>query len=214
MRLVSENIDHYCLNHSSAPSSVADELFRFTQANVPMSVMLSGPMVGSFLGFLISASRAKRALEIGTYTGYSALVMAERLPPNGEVITLDIDATGVEIARQFWAKSPHGQKIKPVLGDALNSLSDLSSTFDFVFIDADKESYIHYLERSLELLSETGIIVADNCLWSGRVADPTNQEISTIAIRNFNEYVHSRSDLQVTLLPVRDGLYLIRKNRI
>ena len=210
IKLVSEEISHYCEAHSTLPSKVAQDLETYTLENVPMAMMLTGPLVGSFLGQLIKLSKAKKVLEIGTYTGYSALVMAESLPNDGEVVTLDVNPETNDIAKNYWKKSPHGKKIRPILGPALETLEKLDSEFDFVFIDADKGNYLNYLKKSLLLLKDDGLIVADNCLWSGRVLEKNGDE-ATQSIKEFNDWVKNNSALEGTLVPLRDGLFLIRK---
>jgi caffeoyl-CoA O-methyltransferase len=211
MSLVGPEIEAYCEAHSELPSEVCEEIFEYTKKNVPMPQMLSGPLVGSFLGWVIRSIGAKRVLEIGTYTGYSALYMAERLPADGEVITLDINPETAAIAQKFWDKSPHGKKIKSVLGSASDSMGSLSGTFDFIFIDADKTGYPAYLHRALLLLSPKGVIVADNCLQAGRVLDKNSKEESVHAIQTFNEKIKKDPHLEHMLLPLRDGLHLIRR---
>jgi caffeoyl-CoA O-methyltransferase len=212
MNLVSEDISRYCSGHSSRPSKICEEIEGFTQKNVPGSPMLSGPLVGSFLGLLISSIGARRIVEVGTYTGYSALCMAEHLPTDGELVTLDKNPDTLKIAHGFWEKSPHGKKIRAVCGDAQAELSRLEGPFDFAFIDADKGGYLRYLKAILPLLSPRGIVVADNCLWSGRVLEPdASAAEDTKAIKRFNESVASDPALQSCLVPIRDGLHLIRK---
>ena len=200
------------MGHSSPPSPETRALEQYTLANVPMSVMLVGSLVGGFLRFLVQATRAKRVLEVGCYTGYSALSMAEGLPADGKLTTLDIDPDNAKIAREYWAKSPHGKKIELIVGDAKQTLEKLSGPFDFVFVDADKNGYIKYVELALKRLSPTGIIVCDNCLFGGGVVESNPREANAKAIKAFDEWVHSRTDLQSVLLPVRDGLMLIRPN--
>ena len=172
MRFISEEITQYCEDKSTLPSDICVEIQRFTLNNVEAPQMISGPQVGSFLGILIRLLAAKRVLEVGCYTGYSALAMAERLPDNGELITIDINGENQKIAQRFWDQSPHGKKIKPLLGSANEVLNSLEGLFDFVFIDADKENYLLYLKKSLPMLGPNGVIVVDNCLWSGKVLNP------------------------------------------
>jgi caffeoyl-CoA O-methyltransferase len=154
---------------------------------------------------------ARRVLEIGTFTGYSALCMAEGLPDDGELITLDRDPEATRVARDFFDRSPHGRKIRLALGDALESLRALpaSSPFDLAFIDADKERYLDYYEEILPRLRPGGLLVADNTLWSGRVLDP--QAATDRAIAAFNARLTSDPRVENVLLPVRDGLMLARK---
>ena len=176
--------------------------------------MLSGAMVGSFLGFLIGAIGAKRILEVGTYTGYSALYLAERLPSDGELITLDKNPETQNIARRYWDRSPAGKRIRALAGDAGQLIQTLKGPFDFIFIDADKGGYLNYLKATLPMLSPKGIIVADNTLWSGRVLEePSSADADTKAIQAFNEFVAKDPNLESCLLPVRDGLHMIRRRQ-
>jgi len=151
--------------------------------------MQVGRVEGTFLKMLVAIAGARRVLEIGTFTGYSALCMAEALPDDGELHTLDRDPEATRVARSFFDKSPHGKKIRLHLGDALDSLRALpaDATFDLVFIDADKERYTDYFEAVLPLLRKGGLVVADNTLWSGRVLAPTSE--TDRAIVRFNDHV-------------------------
>ncbi len=209
--IVKEEISQYCENHSSQPSSLTEELAAYTIKNVEYPQMLSGSLVASFLGMMIRLVNATRILEVGTYTGYSALCMAENLPSNGELITLDISRERVAVGQTFWDKSPHGKKIKSVLGPAIETMKTLKPAFDLVFIDADKPGYLQYLKSALPLLSETGVVVVDNCLWNGTVLEKNPTDPDAIAIKAFNDFVASNSTLQKTLVPIRDGLFVIRK---
>lgn len=213
MNLVSEEIDQYCASHSTVPSQLCEELAQNTRANVPMHRMLTGPLEGSFLGLMIHVLGAKRVLELGTFTGYSALAMAERLPADGKVITLDTNPETNRIAQSYWDRSPHGKKIQSILGPALQSMEQFEeSSFDLVFIDADKGNYIHYLKKALPLLRTRGVILVDNVLWSGRVLQSHPTDPDTAAIQQFNEFVTGNSQLESVLLPLRDGIYVIRKS--
>jgi len=213
MNLVDPKIEDFCRTHSTLPSAICAELAAYTEANVPMSIMLSGPLVGSFLGLLARLKGAKRVLEVGCYTGYSALAMAENLPEDGTVITLDIDAKAGDIAKRFWAKSPHGKKIELILGPAQENLESnvkLEGPFDLAFVDANKPGYVDYVKAILPRLSPQGLIVADNTLYEGQVLNE-NPEGNARAIREFDDWVASQPNLHKTLLPVRDGLYLIQR---
>jgi caffeoyl-CoA O-methyltransferase len=173
--------------------------------------MLIGPHEGALLAMLVRLSGARRVLEIGTFTGYSALCMAEALPKNGRLITCELRAERAEIAQSFFKRSPHGRKIKLRLGPALETLAGLpgSATFDFVFLDADKENYVNYYEAVLPRLRSSGLIVADNVLWSGRVLAPKKK--SDRAVVAFNKHVRRDPRVECVMLPVRDGVSLIRK---
>ena len=210
MKFISEEIENYSISKSNKPSIVCDEIQTYTKENVDMSQMLIGQMEASFLGFLIRSHKVKTVVEFGTYTGYSALAMAENLPTDGKVYTFDIDAENGKIAQSFWDKSSHGNKIQQIIGPALESISKIEDKIDLAFIDADKVNYTNYLNACLERLSENGIIVIDNVLWSGSVLKESDQE-STQAIQAVNDYIANRDDLYGTLLPIRDGMFLIQK---
>ncbi len=211
LSFVSAEVDAYCIEHSNRASRVLGELELHTRANVPASIMLTGPLEGALLGFLCRLVRAKRVLEFGTYTGYSALSMAEALPSDGAVVTLDIDEKNGQTARAYWEKSPHGNKIELRLGLASETAKTLIGPFDLVFIDADKPGYREYLDIALEFLSPNGLIVVDNCLYSGEVLNGAARSTNGQAMSEFNERVLNDPTLDRVLLPVRDGIYLIRR---
>jgi caffeoyl-CoA O-methyltransferase len=180
-----------------------------TYASVQSPGMQVGRLEGSFLRLLVRLARARRVLELGTFTGYSALAMAEGLPEDGELITCDVDSGAVAVAQRYWARSPHGHKIHPRLGPALETLQGLEGPFDLVFIDADKGNYLAYYEAVLPLVRQGGLIVADNTLWHGRVLKPT--EPSDRAIVAFNDAVARDTRVEKVLLTVRDGMMLAYK---
>ena len=204
-------LEDYCRVHTSTVDPLLEELADYTRGHCQYPQMLTGPVEGTFLRMLVTLTRARRILEIGTYTGYSALSMAAGLPADGAIITCDIDADTNAIARSFWARSPHGGKIKPILGPALETLAQMAPAemFDMVFIDADKENYVGYYEAVLPRLRDGGLIAADNTLWSGRVLDPRTE--SDRAIVAFNTHVTHDPRVEHVLLSVRDGVMLIRK---
>lgn len=209
--IVPKAIDNYCLAHTTSPDALLDELAAYTQAHCQLPQMLTGPVEGTFLRMLVQTCGAQRVLEIGTFTGYSALSMAAGLPEDGELITCDIDKDTNAIARSFWARSPHGTKIKPRLGPALETIGALPADkkLDFVFIDADKENYVNYYEAVLPRLKFGGLIAADNTLWSGKVLEPKDK--SDHAIVAFNTHVTRDARVENVLLSVRDGVMLVRK---
>jgi caffeoyl-CoA O-methyltransferase len=209
--IVPKALEDYCAAHTTSPDPLLDELAAYTRAHCKDPQMLTGPVEGTLLRMLVQLSGARRVLEIGTYTGYSALSMAAGLPDDGELITCDINPETTRIAQSFWARSPHGEKIRQKAGAALDSLRALPSdqAFDFVFLDADKENYANYYEAILPRLQSGGLIVADNTLWSGRVLDP--KEKTDHAIVAFNAKVRSDPRIEHVLLSVRDGVMLIRK---
>lgn len=217
MQMVDKKIENYCIAKSNLPSPDCDRIEDYTRKNVHGAQMLIGKMEASFLGFLLRSVDAKRVLELGTFTGYSALAMAENLPPGGEVITVDINEETVALAKNFWKQSAHGHKIKSMMGSGLDIIPTLKAPFDLVFIDADKKNYIDYLKLTVPMLSHRGIIVIDNTLWSGRVVPGSENEghklvdSNTEFIRMVNDYIAKEPSLYGTLLPIRDGMFLVKK---
>jgi caffeoyl-CoA O-methyltransferase len=173
--------------------------------------MQVGRVEGQLLALLVSLSSAKRVLEIGTYTGYSALAMAEALPEGGRLLTLDVDPVNTAIARRAFDSSPHGDKIEIKLGPARDTLATLplEPTFDLVFLDADKASYVDYFELCLPRMRSGALLAADNTLWSGRVLDP--RDADSVGIARFNDHVQNDPRVTNVLLSIRDGLMLARK---
>src|SRR5690606_12651212 len=170
--MVSKEIEEYCIDHSTKPGETVREIGEYTRKNVHGSNMLIGEMEASVLAFLIKLGKVKTVLELGTYTGYSALAMAEQLPEDGKVFTIDINKETTAIAKRFWDQSPHGKKIEQILKPGLDALSDLNGKYDLIFIDADKNNYPNYLTWALDHLSDHGLIVVDNTLWHGKVLTP------------------------------------------
>lgn len=180
------------------------------------SVMQISPEQGQFMSLLIKLMGAKRAIEIGTFTGYSSICVASAMADDGELICCDISPQWTGIAEKYWALAKLEHKIKLFIQPAEKTLQTLiddgkQSTFDFIFIDADKQNYIQYYEMALTLLRKGGIIAVDNTLWSGAVADPSNVEPGTRAIRRFNQMIKEDTRVSKSLLPIGDGLTLILK---
>lgn len=184
-------------------------------AQLPESNMQIAAEQGQFMAMLVQLMGAKRCLEVGTFTGYSALSIATVLPEDGTLICCDISETWTNIGKKYWAEAGVQDKIILKLGDAVASLDELlkteQGTFDFAFIDADKTNYINYYERALTLMRPGGLITIDNVLWHGYVADDSHQEEDTIAIREFNEKVYQDDRVDISLIPIADGLTLARK---
>ncbi len=204
--------DDYCLKLSSAPSEARKALADYTRGNIPHANMLIGELEGAFFQFLLKSMKATSVLEIGTYTGYSALTFAESLPENGKVLTLDINQETTQLAQSFWDKSPAGKKIEAFVGDSHQKLKTLISEnkkFDVIFIDADKENYPLYVDFAKKLLSPHGVIMIDNVLWSGKVLEAKG-DASTEAIKTASAKVREDQDLECVMLPVRDGVMLAR----
>ena len=210
-----EGIDEYAVSHTTVPDSVFDDIATDVESTGAAG-MMSGRVVGYFLNTLVTISNAKRVLEVGTFVGYSALMMASALPEDGELITCDVSEEFTAIARKHWARHPAGAKIDLRLAPAIETLDTLSPPFDVVFIDADKVNYSVYYERALELLAPRGLIVVDNVLWGGSVLGPDNPDDepeagSTKAIKTLNDMVQKDERVVNVMLTVRDGMMLIRK---
>jgi len=203
--------EEYARQHSSPEPDVLAGVMESTHEFAGSYRMLTGHLEGRFLKMLVAISGARRILEIGTYTGYSALSMAEALPADGMLISCEIDETHAALARQHIAGSPHGAKIEIRVGPALDTIAALDGTFDMVFIDADKPSYPAYYEAVLPRLAERGFICADNVLWSLQVLDEEDRSPSTAALRDFNERVASDPRVECVMVPIRDGLTIIRR---
>jgi caffeoyl-CoA O-methyltransferase len=209
MELIAKAIESYCVQHSTRPSALARELQEYTLASVHGAQMLIGEMEGAVLAMLIHLGRVKKILEFGTFTGYSALVMAEQLPADGKLVTVDINPETTRIAKGFWERSEHGHKIHSLLKPGLEAMAGITEHFDLIFIDADKNNYSNYLEWSLKHLNPGGLIVTDNTLWSGRVLEPSDDK-QTRSIQAHNTLAASLAGYTKVLLPIRDGMYLIR----
>lgn len=208
--LIAPELEEYLFEHTRAPSPIFEEMRERTYAEVPSPQMQVGRVEGALLRNLVAAIGARRILEIGTFTGFSALSMAEALPEDGELVTCDIDPKATAIARSFFDRTPHGRKIRIALGDALETLKTLGGAlFDLAFLDADKERYPEYYEAVLPLLRPNGLLLADNALWSGEVLAP--QTASAKAIAAFNARVTADPRVDNVLLPVRDGIMVVRK---
>ncbi|MCW8923296.1 MAG: class I SAM-dependent methyltransferase [Gammaproteobacteria bacterium] len=207
----------YLLSVSVDESELLRELREQTAAENQFSVMQISPEQGQFMALLVKLTGAKRALEIGTFTGYSSICIASALPDDGELICCDDSDEWTQMARSYWQKAGLQDRIKFYLQDALLSLQQLlddsaAGSFDFIFIDADKQNYPLYYEQSLRLLRKGGLLAVDNTLWSGSVADPENTEPGTRAIRRFNEMVKNDNRVTKSLVPIGDGLTLIVKD--
>ncbi|GAC1323243.1 MAG: class I SAM-dependent methyltransferase [Thermoleophilaceae bacterium] len=211
--LVSAEIELYAERHSTAPGEDLDLLAAQTREQLRSPAMLSGAVEGRLLELLVFASGARMVLELGTYSGYSALSMAAALPPDGRIVTCEVNPEHAEFARRHIARSPFAARIEVRLGPALDTVTELDGPFDLVFIDADKPSYRDYYEAVLAKLAERGVIVVDNTLWSGRVLDPDGADEATRALAEFNDFVRGDKRVVCVMLTVRDGITLIRRAR-
>ena len=208
--LVPDEIDVYAAAHTTPVPALLEELGAATQDRFgERAGMLSGQIPGTLLQMLIFASGAKRVLEIGMFTGFSAQMMAAALPDDGRVTTCDVDPKAIATAREYFARSPVGHKIDVREGPALDTMKRLEPGFDLIFIDADKGNYINYYEAALPLLAPRGLIAVDNVLWSGRVLDPKSDDDRAIVA--FNAHVRNDPRVAQVMLTVRDGITLIRR---
>ncbi len=201
---IPEEILAYTEDHTSPPSQLLEDLAARTREKTPQPEMLVGGVEGTFLKLLVRLLDARRVLEIGTFTGYSALMMAEGMREGGEVITCEIDRKTAEIAQEYWAQSEHGGKIRLEMGNAVETLTRLEGPFDLVFIDADKGNYIEYWEGCVPLVRRGGLLLADNVLWSGRVLDP--READDHALVAFNRHVRDDARVETVMLTIRAGI--------
>ncbi|TSC58937.1 MAG: O-methyltransferase [Parcubacteria group bacterium Greene0416_79] len=210
-KIVSIPYEEYSAAHSLRESLLLRELAEDTKRETGEdAIMQVGHLEGAFLKLLVRISKARRVLELGTFTGYSALAMAEALPDGGELITLDIDKAYTDAAQKFWAKSPHGKKITLMLGPALKTIPALTGPLDMVFIDADKENYLNYWNMCLPKVRQGGLLVVDNVLWSlGNVLHP--QDATEKAIAAFNEAVRTDRRVEAVILTIRDGVTVALK---
>ena len=202
-------IEDYAERYSKPLSALLDKLWVETYAKTHSPAMMVGPLEGQFLKMLATMTGARRILEIGMFTGYSTLAWAEALPKDGCVVTCDVNPETTEIAKRFFAESPHGHKIEIKLGPARESLKKIWGPFDICFIDADKENYGAYYDRCLQLVRPRGLIILDNMLRGGDVLDP--QDEGTVAIDALNKRIRNDEQVENVLLPVRDGIMLVRK---
>ena len=209
MNLVPDPIDAYAEAHTTPPTELLAALAEETRATMSAPQMLTGTVEGRFLELLVFGTGARRVLEIGTFTGYSALSMAAALPEGGRIDTCDIEPKHVEVAQRYIDQSPYADRITIHLGPALETIAKLEGTFDLVFIDADKPNYANYYEAVLPRLSARGLIAIDNTLWSGRVLDPQDEQSQAIAA--LNDAIAADERVVAVQLTVRDGVTLVRR---
>ena len=207
---ITENIHKYCKAHTVSDNRLLSELEQYTWDNEDVPQMISGQMVGKFLQSIIRMIAAQKIVEVGTFTGYSALQMAEAIPLDGEIHTCELMKKHAETAQSFFDKSDYGKKITIHQGPALESLEQMKSvSFDLAFIDADKSNYLEYYQHCLVLIRTGGVIVLDNMLWGGDVLDPQDDDAK--ALRRTGDFIQNDQRIFNTLLPIRDGLMLCIK---
>jgi len=210
-----EKLYSYLLDISLSETD-EQRLLRQETNQLEMSIMQISPDQGQFMALLLKLMGAKHIIEIGTFTGYSALSMALAIPDDGSIVACDISKEWTDIAQRYWAKAGVDNKIDLRLAPALETLTSLiesgeTDSFDFAFIDADKENQLQYYEKCLQLVRPDGLICIDNVLWGGSVIDANDQQSSTVAIREFNEFVFADKRVEISTIPIGDGLTLARK---
>ncbi len=208
--LIAPEVETYAEAHSIPESTICHKLREETIKTMELSQMLVGPLEGAFLKMMSQMVNAQRILEIGTFTGYSALCFAEVLPADGTIITCDIDPDATAIAKKHFAQSPHGSKIDLRLAPALETLNGLSGHFDVIFIDADKINYLNYYQRNLDFISDNGVILIDNVLWSGEVIRHPPGDETTAVIQELNRVVARDPRVSAVLVTIRDGVLIIK----
>ncbi|MGH3031390.1 MAG: O-methyltransferase [Gaiellaceae bacterium] len=209
MTVVPEPVERYAEAHTTPPGRLLDRLEEETRAQLSAPQMMTGPIEGRLLQFLVYALRPRRVLELGTYSGYSAISMAAALPPGGRIDTCEVDETHAAVARRYIDEAGYGDRVTIHLGPALETIERLEGEFDFVFVDADKANYVAYYEALLPRLAGGGLMAFDNTLWSGRVLEPDDTP-ATRAILELNDRLASDPDVVVVQLSVRDGITLVR----
>jgi predicted O-methyltransferase YrrM len=211
MEFISAELQAYVSAHSSDASALLAKIDRETHLEVLQPRMLSGHFQGRVLSMLSKLLRPQSILEIGTYTGYSALCLAEGLRPEGHLLTIDINEELETRVRGYFEASEFAAQIEYIIGNAAQIIPTISTNFDLIFIDADKQQYPLYYEQALEKLNSGGFILIDNVLWSGKVIDDSHQDKDSVLLRELNLKISQDPRVEKVLLPIRDGLYLIRK---
>ena len=212
MEFIEIALSAYCENHTSPESDLLKKVNRDTNAEVLLPRMLSGHLQGRFLSFISCMIKPEKILEIGTYTGYSALCLAEGLKSSGKLITIDINAELEDRVREYFDQSEYSKNITYIIGNALKVIPSLNEEFDLVFIDADKENNDAYFDLVIDKLKTGGFLLIDNVLWSGKViAQGVKQDKDTQSILDFNTKIQTDKKLKNMLLPIRDGIMMIQK---
>ncbi|NJD56882.1 MAG: methyltransferase domain-containing protein [Nitrospirae bacterium] len=213
MDMVAKEAEAYAADHTTPMSELLEEIEHFTLTGTPFPSMLTGRVEGRFLQLISRLAGARQIVDIGTFTGYSALAMAEVLPDGGEILTIEHNREHAAIAQGFFNRSPSGSRIILRVGDAQEILKTLpDEKTDLIFIDADKQNYSAYYQESMRIVRPGGLILADNALWYGRVFDPKDDDSRAVA--DFNELVKTDSRAEKLFLTIRDGMYVIRKRSV
>lgn len=212
MEFITKDLSDYCESNTSPETDILAQLNRETHLKVVSPRMLSGHLQGRFLSFISKLKQPKLVVEIGTYTGYSALCLAEGLAENGKLISIDVNEETSSFAKSFIQKTEYSSKIELVLADAKEFIPTIKESMDLVFIDADKKNYLNYYHLVIDKLNKGGLIIADNVLWSGKITMPEKgMDKETLALHQFNQFVQQDNRVENLLLPIRDGLMVVRK---
>ena len=212
MNFIPKEIYDYIKNHSVEESNLLKELSRNTKLKILNPRMLSGSYQGRILSMISKLTKPKYILEVGTYTGYSTLCLAEGIKGSGELHTIDNNEELYDFQREYFNKSGYGDKIFQHLGNAIDLIDTINLKFDLIFLDADKENYTNYLELLINKLNANGVLITDNVLWSGKVIKSiSDDDLSTQEIDKFNKLMNQRSDMETIILPIRDGISISRK---
>lgn len=211
MEFIAQELDQYCCNHSAEENDLLKRINRETHLEVLQPRMLSGHFQGRVLSMFSKMIQPKRILEIGTYTGYSALCLAEGLTSDGKLVTIDVNEELAARVQSYFDASSFSKQIRYVISPALEVIPSLQEEWDIVFIDADKQNYIEYYEMVLPLVKTGGYVILDNVLWSGKVAESDKNDKDTVLLRKLNDLIHEDNRVEEVLLPIRDGLMMARK---
>ena len=211
MEFIDPLLEKYVCEHTANESDLLKKINRETHLEVLQPRMLSGHFQGRVLSMFSKMIRPERILEIGTYTGYSALCLAEGLTPNGKLVTIDINEELAARVRGYISESTYAKQIDYLVGNAMELIPALNEKWDIVFIDADKDNYINYYHLVFPMVKVGGYIIADNVLWSGKVIDLSQQDKDTSLLREYNQLVHQDDRVEEVLFPIRDGLMIARK---
>lgn len=211
MEFISQELDQYCCAHTADENDLLKRVNRETHVEVLQPRMLSGHFQGRVLSMLSKMIQPQRILEIGTYTGYSALCMAEGLSSDGKLVTIDVNEELAQRVQGYFDTSAFAKQIHYIISPALDVIPTLNETWDLVFIDADKQNYIEYYKLILPLVRSGGYVILDNVLWSGKVAEPDKNDKDTVLLRKLNALIHEDERVEEVLLPIRDGLMIARK---
>ena len=209
--IVEPGVEAYAEEHSTPPTDLFERLAAETRDTTTAPQMMVGQLEGHLLAEIVRLTRARRVLELGTFTGYSSISMALALPDGGRIVTCDVNEETTGVAKRYAEEAGVLERIDYRLGPALETIAQLDGPFDVIFIDADKENYVAYYDATLPLLAADGVMIVDNTLWSGRVADESDDEETTRQIRALNDRVRDDDRVENVLLTVRDGMNLIRR---